>query len=233
MFLKTARKKVWLFVIIFVVGIILDLFLVSYALEPKSEVKNLSFTNITDHQVTISWITDKPTKGVVRIGKGYYKDDLEKSLKKEGRYLTHHITITNLNPNRKYQFKVFQGLKTAFYGEFTTSSTLDSFTSPNPVYGRVISKDKKPIIGALIFLQAKEASQSSSIISTQTNLEGRWSLDLANLRSKDFRKSFDLTRSSLETVIVQTGKSLPAGRQAKVKAETTLGKDKPWSDIVI
>lgn len=215
-----------LLVIILILWIILDLLLVSYALEPKSEVKNFSFSNITDHQVTISWVTDKPTKGVVRVGKGYYKDDLEKSLKKEGRYLTHHITITNLNPNKRYKFKVFQGLKTAFYGEFATSQTTDSFTSPNPVYGRVISEDKKPIIGAIIYLQVKEASSSSSLISTQTNLEGRWSLDLANLRSRNLKNSFDLTKNSLETIIVQTGK-------AKVKGETKLGQDKPWSDIVI
>lgn len=237
MFWKTARIKVWFLIAFFVLGVVLGIFLVAFALEPKSVIKSLVFSNITDHQITISWVTEKETKGVVVVSQGklpvwpifvknYSKDDGEKSLKKVGRYITHHVTITNLNPDNKYKFKIFQGLKTAFNGEFRTFKTLDSLDGPNPIYGRVLSKDKRPVIGAIIYLQAKTASQSSSLISSQTNLTGRWSLDLANLRTSNLDEGFDLKSNTLEIVIVETGKG-------KVKAETKQGQDKPWPDIII
>lgn len=104
-------SKFWLFAPIIL--IILGLLIYStWLIEPSSSPLNLVFSNITDHQASISWVTDIPTKGTIVVSadskfpilpifaKDIQKDDGEKSTKKVGYYITHHITIGNLSPKK-------------------------------------------------------------------------------------------------------------------------------------
>lgn len=236
MFKKSARLAVGIFVGLIIIGLLLY---IVKLIEPASEVKNLFLSNITDHQVTLSWTTEKPTKGEVLISennkfpllpfwsKKWEKDDGEKSLTATNFYLTHHITIGDLKPNQTYYFRIYQGWKKALQGQFTTGSALSSVNTPNPVYGRVVLSDlKTPIVGALVYLEVQTASASSALLSTLTNTTGRWSLDLANLRTKDLKLAYKVSSRSAEKVFIDTGK-------ARVKSETQPGKDKPWPNIIV
>ncbi|MDO8638165.1 MAG: fibronectin type III domain-containing protein [Candidatus Daviesbacteria bacterium] len=215
--------------------IILVLLYALKLIEPSSPVLNLLTTNITDHQVSISWTTDKPTKGLIVISENgkfpllptfakiTYKDDGEKNLKREGFYTTHHITVGKLDPNKTYQYLIYQGWKKMVGGSFMTGSALSSISAPDPVYGRVLGADKKTgVIGALVYFQAS----SSAVLSTLTNTQGGWSVDLGNLRTRDLKMIYPLASESGELLVVETGKG-------KFKAETTMGKDKPWPDIIV
>ncbi len=229
-------------VVLIISSLVILVVLLLYALkliEPASPVQNLFLSNITDHQVSLSWTTKKPTRGQILISednkfpflplfiKKWEKDDGEKSLNTTSFYLTHHITIGELKPNQTYYFRIYQGWKKVLQGSFTTGNTLTTILPPNPVYGRVLLQDKKtPVIGSLIYLEVKEASASSALLSALTNPDGRWSIDLANLRTVNLGKTFKLATNSAEILIVDTG-------QKRVKARTTVGKDKPWSNIIL
>lgn len=222
------------------VAILIGLFCVFYYFEPTASPKNIFITNKTDHQVNISWTTEKATRGVILISednkfpllpilvKNLYKDDGEKNINKVGYYTTHYVTVGSLKPNKIYQFRVYQGLRNVFQGSFSTGSMLANLPSPNPIYGRVLKADgKTPVAGSIVYFQAKEASSSSALLSALTNTEGRWSIDLGNLRTLSYRKNFPMGKKTRELLIIE------AGDKGRVKSEAFVGLDKPWPDIVL
>lgn len=211
----------------------------SLLLEPTSEPLNVFISNTTDSQATVSWITTKATKGVVLISEDgkfpvlpiftnqLYKDDVEKRLKKQSFHTTHHVTITNLRSPKNYHIGIYQGLKRVYQGRFTTVALLDYLSSPIPVYGKVLSTNKTPIVGAIIYFRAKEGNLYSSVLSTTTNTQGRWIVDLANLRSQSLKEPFKITDKTYEEVVVE------AGVRGRGKATTTFSQDNPWPDIIL
>lgn len=230
-------KRSYLVVLILIPLVFLAL-LLTKLLEPSSPVLNLTLSNQTDHKVSISWVTQKPTKGEVLISKDKnfpgvsiftpkHKDDGEDALRKSYLYTTHHVTLRDLEAKQNYYFRIYQGLKKVYEGSFTTGSVLGSLPAPDPVYGRIIGVDKKPLIGALVYLQVWDTKGKSSILSTLTNKAGRWSLDLGNLRTKSLDLMYSVSSSSSEKLIVS------AGAKGRASAESTKNKDKPWPDIVL
>lgn len=220
--------KYFIFLILILLGIYY-IFLFFFIIEPSSQPQNVFISNITNGQATISYTTKTPTKGTVLISKdGKFpalplfvnptKDDGEKNLKKSGFYTTHHITLTNLESKTIYKFRIYQRLRKVYDGQFKTNTVSSSLSSPEPVYGKVLTVDKKPIIGAIVYLQVENEASKSALLSTLTNNEGGWSIDLANLSLDDYTK---------EMVVVE------AAELGRGKAYTTPGKDRPWPDILI
>ncbi|MBI4029456.1 MAG: fibronectin type III domain-containing protein [Candidatus Blackburnbacteria bacterium] len=197
------------------------------AFEPTSTPVNVLTSNVTDHQATVSWTTQKATKGTVTIGKVVYKDDGDKTLKRQGFYSTHHVTLSGLQPNKTYRYEIRQGRHKLKGGVVRTAKTSETLPSPNPVYGKVLTKDKKPIVGAIIYFRVANGDTKSSLLTTLTNSEGRWSLDLANLRNSDVSKNLSLSSSSIEEIVVE------AGSNGSGKATSTIDKDTPWPDIIV
>lgn len=215
-------------------------YLVTQFLEPSVSVENLIYSNISDRQTTISWTTSKPTKGAILVSengdfpflpffiKDWLRDDSDKNLKKLGYYTTHHVTIGNLRPNTTYKYRIYQGNKKVSAGEFRTSDVLASISMPHPVYGRVLRQDGNPVIGVVVYLQILNPGGNSSTLSTLTNKEGRWSIDLGNLRSGDLLHAFyQFDETMTEKITVQ------AVNLGKTEAQTEIGRDKPWPDIIL
>ncbi len=237
---KTARTPKFL-IIFTVILVLIGLFIYTLRLiEPTSGVKNLATTNITSDSVTLTWITDQPTKGAVVISASdnlpvlpflapiTFRDDGEKSLYREGFYITHQVTITGLTPARTYNFRIFQGWKKAYQGKFSTAPVLSSLSLPDPVYGLVTEADQKtPIAGALVFLKAKKSTSTSNLLSALTNQEGRWQLDLSNLRTQDLKNSYQVSKNTLEEIVVDIGN----GKVTTIK--TTPDFDTPAPIVVI
>lgn len=234
---RLPKKIFWIFLVF--IAVIAFLFYSLKLIEPSSSPKNILFSNITDHQVTVTWVTDKPTRSKIYLSKDgkfpllpflskdLYKDDGEKTLNKTNFYSTHKITVGDLEPNKTYEFRIYQDWKRIYQGTLRTGSTLNSINTPNPVYGRVLLSDKKtPAVGALVYLQVVQGATSSAMLSAMTNSDGRWSLDLGNLRSKDLKSPFKTASSSAEMIVVEIAKG-------RFKAETKPGKDEPWSDIIL
>lgn len=236
----SARIKIILVVFINLILLTWLLFYLTKFIEPSSPVKNLIISNLSDSQASISWTTDKPTKGIIMVSenenfpwlpifaKEVWKDDGEKLTGKIGFYTTHHITVEKLKSKQTYQFRIYQGWKRVYQGSFTTGSILSTLTSPNPVYGEVFQNDRKtPAVGAIIYLSVSEASGSSSLLSTLTNQDGRWSLDLGNLKTADLVNPYLVTDQTTEQILVE------AADLGKFQAQTTISQDKPWPDIIL
>lgn len=236
---RKFKLKSILFGFVTLLAVSLFLFYLLKLVEPSITPLNVIVSNVSDHQVAISWVTTKPTKGEIVVSSDgkfpllpvfasqVYRDDGEKSLKTTGLYLTHHITVGKLKPNKVYYFRIYQGLKRKYEGRFRTGSALTKLNPPNPVYGKIVKKDKKtPVVGALVYLWVSTEASNSAFLSTLTNNEGRWSMDLSNIRTTDFKSSFKLQRNSEEGMIIDSG-------AVRVKAQTVLGKDKPWPNLGI
>lgn len=234
---KHLRGILLVILAFFVLGWLATLFF--FLIEPTSPVENVMVANITDHQATISWTTSKPTRGALVVSnngkfpllpffiKNLKKDDTDKGFLRMGFYNTHQVTVDNLKERTGYQYIIYQGWKKVYRANFITGPALASLPNPNPVYGQVLQADKKtPAQGVLIYFQAKQESTPSAYLSTITNREGRWSLDLGNLRTQDFTKGFSLNPKTDETIMIQTGSN-------RFKAQTKFGSDQPWPDIIL
>lgn len=229
------KALVLLSLAVFLIGVLIIAVLF---LEPTSAPQNVFISNITDSQATVSWTTEKPTRGIVVAKRGAipsfiqrfknsYKDDGESSLSKSGFYTTHHVTITNLKPEMSYVFIVYQGWRRVYKGKFTTGLVLKSLSYPKPVYGKVVKADGvTPVVGVLVYFRVKDSSASSSLLSTLTNKDGRWSINLGNLRTKDMAELYAVSPESKQQIIVDTGRS-------RGRASTTFGQDAPWPNIVV
>lgn len=238
---NSAVRRLRLILGIFISLIVLiGLLLYSLKLiEPSSPPQNILVSNITDHQASISWTTAKPTRGLIVISedgkfpllptfaKKTYKDDGEKNLKRTLLYTTHHVTVGDLAPNKTYQYLIYQGWKKIIQGVFTTCPTLTSISGPQPVYGQVIDEAKKPIIGALVYLVLKNDKSQSALLSTLTNDQGRWQLDLGNARSAGLKNTFSVTAQTQEELVVEVG------IRGKGKITFTPGNDAPAPIVIL
>lgn len=231
-FSETSSRFGWKkFLLVFFVIIILltgiFVVVVPFLAEPTSLPREIFITNITEGQATITWSTEKPTKGAIKIQKDIYKDDGDKNKKSQGFYATHHVTVDALRPATAYKYEVYQGWRKVSEGSFTTATILNSINNPNPVYGKVVDAENRPQVGAIVYLTAKNPNGESALYSTLTNNEGRWQIDLANFRTRDLKAPFGLTAETAQEAVVQTG------FRGKFKAATNMDNDQPWPDIII
>ncbi len=60
-------------------------------------------------------------------------------------------------------------------------------------------------MGVLIYFQASNEATKSALLSTMTNKDGGWSLDLGNLRTVDLQNIFKITPNTKEEIILDAG----------------------------
>lgn len=166
---------------------------------------DIEIVNLTDSQATIVWQTETPVVSEIILGnqilsqKGF--DDRGSS----GLRLTHSVTMKNLTPQTRYQFKIkadkFTYPKTP--QSFTTGDKLDkqAQTPIKPVVGTVVNSSLDPIDEALVFFQ----SEKFATISTYTSTAGSFILPLGNLRTKDLKNSYNPTGQEEATIKIIRG----------------------------
>ncbi len=122
------------------------------------------------------------------------------------RYKVHHVTISNLDPDKTYYFAVGNGYSfdESEQNTFKTFSELDALLLPDPAYGLV----KRPegsmsklvsVNDALVYLtaQSEDGSKISNTLSTVVSSSGSWYIDLSSARSNE-GDLFWTTLSTLE-----------------------------------
>ncbi len=130
------------------------------------------------------------------------------TINRYGKYYTHHITVKGLDADKEYYFNVGN----AFWswrvnkGEYIeneikgiekfTTKTLPIITkveSPKPAYGSIVDTYynewgmlvENKFFDSLVFLKVEGAGGSTTVLSSVSNMEGGWSVDLANARDVD------------------------------------------------
>ena len=73
---------------------------------PTITPQNVRLSNFSDSSVTISWITDDKTASFVSYGVNENVGDVISETEDDQKFSTHSITITGLNPETNYYFKI-------------------------------------------------------------------------------------------------------------------------------
>ncbi|MEI6462982.1 MAG: fibronectin type III domain-containing protein [bacterium] len=188
--------KVLIGVTLLALFLIIAFFGISYISEKDITVKNLIVTNVTDSSATVTFLTTELSNPDVvislddnfnvfnQLGKKSFIDDRDTS----NRY-THHITLTGLNSNSKYYFRVSTGLKNVniTYPALETGPVLDSVVVPSPTYALLpdyVSTD------SLVYLNINDGVAQT--LSTVLNSNNAFTLDKSNIRKLDLTTLADV-----------------------------------------
>jgi hypothetical protein len=108
-------------------------------------------------------------------------------VQEESRYYTHHVTITNLDPEKTYYFRVGNRLISSMMevDSVTTFPQLEQVEQPIPIFGRILDSDETYSEDSIIyatFSNGREAKESI-LYSGVANEEGGWYLDGSYIRT--------------------------------------------------
>ncbi|MBN1331339.1 fibronectin type III domain-containing protein [Candidatus Dojkabacteria bacterium] len=178
------------------------------------DIENIQVTNVTETGVTYMWYTKEKTTGRLLVKEGggrkvgtFYDDrDVEQDtetgeykIKEEGlqkRHI-HHVSVTGLEPEKEYEVLVAGRILSkdtdAEGNKLPQIKTLivnEDLETPDPMYGKIIDEEgngKGDIyVEATLFKYGnnEEEIEESGKLSTYTNKEGGWTLDVTSFRNQ-------------------------------------------------
>ncbi|OIP41771.1 hypothetical protein AUJ95_02755 [Candidatus Desantisbacteria bacterium CG2_30_40_21] len=169
--------------------------------------KHIRITNVTDKEFTVSWKTLKGT-GSVSYGTttalgSTTTDNMPRDV--------HFVTVGNLEPDTVYYFNVACSGRTddnqgRQYLIKTGAFISDISPGSNLVTGRVYERKGVPAEGAVVFVTIKDANGKDSLeecapLSTLTEADGRWYMDMRYARTRDYLSKFEY--SSDDTIRIE------------------------------
>jgi hypothetical protein len=137
------------------------------------------------------------------------------NVKDMGKYNVHHVTVTNLDPEKEYTFwvgdgKVFRSAKT----EFTDSRTFKTFAQqksidvPDPSYGVIVENTETGEVSddAIVYLYVDFGDDKlSQVLSSPTAENGSWYIDLSNAKDVEGNSIGRIEDGLTEIVRVEAG----------------------------
>ena len=154
---------------------------------PNLTPKDVTFTNIAEDAVTISWQTNSATTSFITFGQSSpgeqtVLDDRDSNPPAGGPKprLTHYVTLKNLLPKTNYQFKIISGKIASDVKNFETASPLTNQTVFPPIIGSVLDGDS-PLESGVVYLSIPEATIQSSLIKGG----GNFLIPLSQIRKVD------------------------------------------------
>lgn len=147
--------------------------------------QSVKITNIADNKFSVSWTTKIPTSGSVEYGRVGEKLDKQKSDDRGETYqgLTHHVTVTDLQPKTNYSFRIMSGPESKRFDNegsvYTTmtGSTIASVPAARSLYGDVRGGSQD----AILYITLPNAAPSSVVL----NSSGSYSVAVSTMRSDD------------------------------------------------
>ncbi len=156
--------------------------------------KNVRIGNVSDKEFTVSWTTEIESVGFIKYGttsslENITNDDRDKRSGETEKYKTHIVTIKNLEPEKKYYFKIGSGknVKSPLYDnngktyELTTGPSLGSPGEAQIVSGKIINNDKSAAQNSLIVLFSNNIAPQITL----TDKRGEWVIFINKARSDD------------------------------------------------
>lgn len=199
---------------IIIIGIITGVFLtlkeqifISRA-SPDITAKNITLSNISDTEVTISWQTSAPTISFVTFGQTNPNEqtvindkDSSEPENKPKIHLIHYVTIKNLLPKTTYQYKVITGKIASNVGKFTTATPINQQVGFRPIIGSVLWENK-PLEESIVYLSITNATLQSAQVKA-----GNFLIPLSQIRKTDLSDSYSLSEDTVGklTVISEQG----------------------------
>ncbi|MBU0975815.1 hypothetical protein KJ918_03375, partial [Patescibacteria group bacterium] len=147
----------------------------------------------------------------------------------KGKYYTHHVTLRDLEENTRYFYRISTGFKTIKVEELpilATTSIAEEIEVPYPVYGLVTDGADRRVNDGIIYLKMMSKNgEESSYLSTYTNDEGGWSLDISNARDATLGRTFDTGKLKKEEIFVE------GGELGSTAIEARPGEDQPVKTV--
>ncbi len=170
-------------IIILIVGLALGVALLQYrqvfrlGAASGAMPKDVRVANISDSSLSISWLTENQTQGLVKWGNSE-SSLINTNLDEIGtQSFTHIVTLQNLTPNTSYFFKINSGGddfdNSGSPWQIKTSSTPSPAGNLNVVSGSVVTPSGTPSKNSLVYVSA-----SGILFSTLTSAAGTWVLPL-------------------------------------------------------
>lgn len=213
---------------IILVGTVAGVFLVGKvqvfksSASPSQEPKSITVVNISANKAAVFWQTDQPIAGFIQAGPSTalgltFKDERDEALDK---HQLHFVTLSNLSPGTTYYFKITSGADTYPRGDPLTFKTApnSSSSSIQPLIGTVLETPSQPVKEAIALLEIPGAQK----IATITKISGNFVLPLADLRSEDLSKNFDLGNISQAATLTIFGPSKKSQIKIKLPAQNNI-----------
>ena len=164
-----------------------------------SPISNVRVSNVDDGHFTVSWLTDVPLDGRVKLytsgGVRYFDDNRGAGTVSK----THYVAVDGLDPSASYSFDVlsdqFVDHNQTLHYSVTTGPTL-SPRAADAVHGRVLLADGfTPMPQAIVHITLEDhdglgSSGQAKVLSTFSNANGVWSVDLAAARAAGLASVF-------------------------------------------
>lgn len=184
--------------------------LISRAAPDITPIKDsVTFANIEDSTVVVSWQTANPAASFVRYGKSdpgeqTALDDRDKGAPNP--HIVHYVTLENLFPKTEYQLKIITGRVSSDIFRFKTASPATTQSNFGPLIGSVLENDK-PIPEGVAYLSISGAIVQSSLVKDL----GSFLIPLSRVRrSDDSSKILLLSDETIAklTVVAKNGQSI-------------------------
>lgn len=201
------NRYVRLLIIVALPIILAVFFALLYFSETDDGIYNVQVTNLTDNSATIIWQTESSTKGEILVSeddswkflepvfssKETFYDDrnlvendelgLEYSSEIATDRTVHYVTVSNLEPETKYYFRIKGTLK-AFQpvdiSSFDTKAVPEEISFPDTAYGEVIDLDSDSQVtdGIVLYYMTSEESNRISDKFSSIIENGTYTTDL-------------------------------------------------------
>ncbi len=171
---------------------------------PNLLPQNVTVSNITESEVTLSWQTSQPTISFVTFytkGSGEQNALDDKDNLKPKPDALHYTTVKNLQPDTDYSFKIISGKLTSEGQTFKTAKSASSQNGFGPVRGTVFDGEK-PLETGIIYLSVSNATTESAQI---TNL-GNFLIPISYMRKEDLSDTFVPTGDTLAKLTIVSDK---------------------------
>ncbi|MFH1563453.1 MAG: fibronectin type III domain-containing protein [Nitrospirota bacterium] len=201
--------------------------------------KEIRTTNVTDSQITLSWITDVQETCAVHYGQtpalGQTAYDVRGQNTVDD---THYVNITGLSPETLYYFELVSGAivdnNNGVYYQCMTGANIKP-SGIDYAYGKVFKSDAQTFAtGTIVYFKLSNADSNgspgeSAVWSVLVDANGYWSENLVNLRTHDLSGFFDYS--------VNGGDNLVLFAQGSKDGTATLtvdtNQDSPAPDIIL
>jgi hypothetical protein len=202
---------------------------------PEYIPQNVRITNPTDSSFTISWVTQEPAVGFIKLGLD--SDNLDTTIVdirdqltgSSSQFRTHLVTVSGLEASTIYYFrlgsqdnKLYDNDGAAYTHQ--TGPTLTGNPPSDTAYGTILTPAQTPASGALVYISLENTAPLASIVRE----DGSWAVNLSQARTANLQNFADYdSQTSMIQILVQDAVA------SQTLVTTTAGNDQPVPDIVI
>lgn len=175
---------------------------------PNVSPQNITVTNISDTEVSVSWqtstaVTSFITFGQTSPGESTVLDDRDSNPPGTGpkAHLVHYVTLKNLLPKTTYLYRIFSGKISSDTNNFVTAAPLSQQAGFRPIIGSVFDGNN-PLEEGIVYLSIADATTQSAMVKTS----GNFLIPVSQIRKTDLSDSFPLSEDTLVKLTIVSPK---------------------------